>query len=130
MWQDSQTETQDTEAVQQEATFYCASTDSVDSCPKAELRGQRGFTLYALASRLQKEEARFNPFMIACNSIGDFTPPPPVLYDLLPVQILYIFISLLCHHHPLVHFQNTDLFASFLALFPATSFPSLMFRPT
>jgi hypothetical protein len=26
----------DTEAVQQEAMFYCASTDSVDSCPKAE----------------------------------------------------------------------------------------------
>jgi hypothetical protein len=26
----------DTEAVYQEATFYCAGTDSVDLCPKAE----------------------------------------------------------------------------------------------
>jgi hypothetical protein len=31
-----QAEIPDTEAVYQEATFYCASTGPADSCPKAE----------------------------------------------------------------------------------------------
>jgi ribosome biogenesis protein Tsr3 len=26
------------------------------------------------ASRLQEQKARFNPYMVACNSIGYFTP--------------------------------------------------------
>jgi hypothetical protein len=34
--QDSQAEIQDTEAIDLEAIFYRASTDSVDLCPKAE----------------------------------------------------------------------------------------------
>jgi hypothetical protein len=34
--------------------FYFASTDSADSCPKAEPQKQRGLALYALASRLQR----------------------------------------------------------------------------
>jgi hypothetical protein len=70
----SRTEKRNIEAVQQEATFYCARTDSVDSCPKAEPPKQRGLTLYTLESSLQKQEARFNPYMVACNSIGYFTP--------------------------------------------------------
>jgi hypothetical protein len=53
--------------------FYCASTDSVDSCPKAEPRQQRGLTLYTLASRLQKQKARSNPCMVIFNFIGYFT---------------------------------------------------------
>jgi hypothetical protein len=76
MLQDSWTDTWDTEAVQQEATFYCAGTDSMDLTPKAEPQEQRGLPLYTLASRLQKQEARFNPYMVAYNSIGYFTPPP------------------------------------------------------
>jgi hypothetical protein len=40
-----QAEIQDIEAVQQEATFYCASTDPADSCPKAEPWEKRGLTL-------------------------------------------------------------------------------------
>jgi hypothetical protein len=31
---ESQDEIRDTEAVRQEATFYCAGTDPADSCPK------------------------------------------------------------------------------------------------
>jgi hypothetical protein len=69
-----------------EATFYCASTDSVDLCPKAEPREQRGLTLYTLASRLQKQKAKLNPHMVACDFIGYFIPP--VLCDLLYVSIL------------------------------------------
>jgi hypothetical protein len=38
-----------------EAMLYCASTDSADSCPKAELREQRSLTLYTLASRVQRQ---------------------------------------------------------------------------
>jgi hypothetical protein len=33
---ESQAEIRDTEAVYQEAMFYCAGTDPVDSCAKAE----------------------------------------------------------------------------------------------
>jgi hypothetical protein len=36
MLQDSWTDTWDTEAVQQEAKFYCANPDTADSSPKAE----------------------------------------------------------------------------------------------
>jgi hypothetical protein len=67
----SRTGKQDTKAVQQEAMFYCASTDS---CPKAESQEQKGLTLYTLASRLQKWEARFNPYMVVCSSVGHFAP--------------------------------------------------------
>jgi hypothetical protein len=35
----------DIEAVWQDATFYCASTDSKDSCPKAEPQEPKGFHL-------------------------------------------------------------------------------------
>jgi hypothetical protein len=58
----------------QEAKFYCANTDSMHSCPKADPQEQRGFTLHILASRLQKQKARFNPYMVACNSIGYYSP--------------------------------------------------------
>jgi hypothetical protein len=40
LWQ-SRTETRDTEAVQQEAMFYCAGTESADLSPKAEPQEQR-----------------------------------------------------------------------------------------
>jgi hypothetical protein len=80
LWE-TQTETRDTEANQQEAMFYCASTDSADSCPKVELQEQRGLTLYTLARRLQKQKARFIPYMVTCNSIEYFIL---VLCDFLP----------------------------------------------
>jgi hypothetical protein len=51
---------------------YCVGTDPVDSCPKAEPREQRGLTLYTLASRLQKQKAKLNPHMDACDLIGYF----------------------------------------------------------
>jgi hypothetical protein len=37
--------------LKKEAMFYCAGTDSMDSCPKAEPQEQRDLTLYTLASR-------------------------------------------------------------------------------
>jgi hypothetical protein len=48
------------------------SIDSVDSCPKAEPREQRGLTLYTLASRLQNQKAKSNPYMVIFNFIGYF----------------------------------------------------------
>jgi hypothetical protein len=69
--------------------FYCASTDSVDSCPKAEPRDQRGLTLYTLASRLQKQKSKWNPYTVACDSFRSFTTPPPRrASDLLHVSVL------------------------------------------
>jgi hypothetical protein len=70
---ESQTQSWDTKAIQQEATFYCTSTDSVDLCPKAEPSEQRDLTLYTLVSRLKKQKARSNSYMVACNSIGYFS---------------------------------------------------------
>jgi hypothetical protein len=81
----------------QEATFYCASTGSADSYTKAELWEQRGLTLYTLASRLQKQKARSNPYMVIFNFIGftlvlcDSPLPGAVWSDFSG------FISLLCH---------------------------------
>jgi hypothetical protein len=42
--------------------------------------------LYTLVSRLQKQKAKLNPYMVACNFIGYFIPL--VLRDLLHVSIL------------------------------------------
>jgi hypothetical protein len=79
------------------SNIYCAGTDPVDSCPKAEPGEQRRLTLYTLASRLQKQKAKLNPHMAACDFIGYFISP--VLCHL-HASIL-CFISLLCHPLPL-----------------------------
>jgi hypothetical protein len=87
---------------QQEAMFYCASTDSADSCPNAEPREQRGLTLYALESRLHQQKARSNPYMVIFNFIGYFIlvlrdfPLPDATW---PSSYLDFsgFLSLLCH---------------------------------
>jgi hypothetical protein len=86
MLQESQAEIWDTETVYQEATFYCAGTDSADSCPKAEPREQRGLTFYTLASRLQEQKAKLNSYVVACDFTDYFIPP--VLSDLLHVSVL------------------------------------------
>jgi hypothetical protein len=65
--QESQIEIQGTEAFSRKV---CADTDPVDSCPKAEPQEERHLTLYTLASRLQKQKARSNPYMVIFNSIG------------------------------------------------------------
>jgi hypothetical protein len=57
------------------SNIYCAGTDPVDSCPKAEPREHRGLTLYTLASRLQMQEAKLNPHMATCDFIGYFISP-------------------------------------------------------
>jgi hypothetical protein len=81
----------------------------VDLCPKSELQEQRGLTLHTLASRLQKQEARFNP----CNSIG---------YFIFQYYVIFFTFRFFKFYLPslLLHYKNTDLLASFLALFPAT----------
>jgi hypothetical protein len=66
--------------------LYCAGTDSVDLCPKAEPQEQRGLTLYTLASRLQKQKAKLNSYMVVCDFIDYFIPP--VLCNLFHVLIL------------------------------------------
>jgi hypothetical protein len=86
--------------------FYCPA-QTQQTPVEAEPREQRGLTLSTLASRLQKQEAMFNPHMVACESVGYFTPQCYVAF--------LSFISLLCHPLPLLHYQNTDLPASFLA---------------
>jgi hypothetical protein len=64
-------------------------------CPKAELREQRGLTLYTLASRLQKQKAKLNPLVAACDLIGYFIFP--VLCDL---HVLIFKVLSLCFAIP------------------------------
>jgi hypothetical protein len=81
---------------------------------KGWVREKRGLTLYTLPSRLQKRKARFNPYMVACNSIGYFSPSatwPSSCFNSLS------FISLLCCPFPLLHYQNTNLSISFFFFF-------------
>jgi hypothetical protein len=82
--------------------FYCASTNSADLCPKSEPQEQRGLTLCTLSSRLQKQKARSNPYMVIFNFIGYFVL---MLCDFLLLGAMWLsscsdfsgFISLLCH---------------------------------
>jgi hypothetical protein len=59
------------------STALLCCTDSADLSSKAELREQRGLTLYTLASSLQKQKAKFNPCIVACNTVNYFTTPVP-----------------------------------------------------
>jgi hypothetical protein len=54
------------------AEIQDSEADSVDSCPKAKPQEQRGLTLYTLVSRLQKQKAKSNPYMVIFNFIGYF----------------------------------------------------------
>jgi hypothetical protein len=68
--------------------FYCAGTDSADSCPKASPKNKGShLTLCTLARRLQKQKTKLNPHMAACDFIGYFITP--VLCDL-HVSILQV----------------------------------------
>jgi hypothetical protein len=88
------------------SNFYCASTDPANLCPKTEPRKQRGFTLYTLESRLQKQKAKLNPYLAACDFIGYFIFP--VLCDL-HVSILWV-LSLLCHPLPRLISRTQSVF--------------------
>jgi hypothetical protein len=72
LWK-SQTETRDTKAFQ-EVIFTGVPAAAQQIHIQRLSPENRGLTLYTLASRLQKQKARFNPFMVPCNSIGYFTP--------------------------------------------------------
>jgi hypothetical protein len=85
------------------SNIYCANTDPADLYPKAESWEQRGLTLHILASRLQKQKAKLNPYMAACDFIGYFISP--VLFDLFQVSVLLSFISLLCYSFSLLQYH-------------------------
>jgi hypothetical protein len=82
--------------------FYCASTEPMDLCPKAERWEQRGLTFYTLASSLQKQKARSNPYVVIFNFIGYFSlvlcdfPFPGAMWPS-SCSDFSGFISLLCH---------------------------------
>jgi hypothetical protein len=107
--------------------FYYASTDSVDSCPKAEPQEQRGPTLYNFASKLQKQKARSNLYMVIFNFIGCSTL---VLCDLPHVQISQVLSLCFATPTSLLLSQNSGLDCFLLILLPATLFLPLMLRPT
>jgi hypothetical protein len=79
-----------------------AQTQQTHSCPKAEPGEQRGFTLYTLASRLQKQKARSNPYMVVFNFTGYFIlvvrdfPLPGATWSS-SCSDFSGFVSLVCH---------------------------------
>jgi hypothetical protein len=78
---------------------------------------QRSLTLYTFASRLQKLKARFNPYMIACNSIDYFSPsatwPSSCFNSLFYLSAMPSLPPATLSEHKLVHFF-------FLVLLPTT----------
>jgi hypothetical protein len=97
--------------------FYCASTDPADSCPKAEPWEQRVLTLYTLASRLQKQKAKLNPHMAACDFIGYFIPSVFVTFMF---QFFKFYLSAMPSLPP-VTLSEHSLSVFFLDFLPATS---------
>jgi hypothetical protein len=92
---------------------------------KAGPREQRGLTLCTLASKLQKQKARSNPYMVIFNFTGYFTLvlrdfPLLVLCDLFHVQISQVLS--LCYAIPtsLLLSQDSGIDCFLLILPPAT----------
>jgi hypothetical protein len=101
--------------------FYCASTDSADSCPKAE-----GYHLIYLCKQVTEAKSRSNPYMVIFNFTGYFILvlcdfPLPGACDLPHVQISQVLS--LCYAIPtsLLLSQDSGLLCLFLILLPATS---------
>jgi hypothetical protein len=119
-------EIQDSEAISRKQCFIVEHRLR-DLCPKAEPWEQRGLTLYTLAIRLQKEKARFNPYMVIFKFIGYFilvllTFPSLVLCDLPYLQISQV-LSLCCAiPTSLLLSQFSGLVCFLLILLPATLF--------
>jgi hypothetical protein len=111
------------------SNVYCVGTDSVNSCPKTGCWEKRGLILYTLTSRLQKQKARSNPYMVTCTPIGYFTL---VLHNFLPLppQCYVTFSAFgflrfyLCYVNPnsVLLYQNTSLSVSLLVLLTTTLF--------
>jgi hypothetical protein len=87
------------------SNVYCADTDRVDLCSKAEPQEQRGLTSYTIASRLQKQKAKLNPHM-AARDFYWLLHFPSAMWPFSCFNSLS-FISLLCHPLPLSCCQNT-----------------------
>jgi hypothetical protein len=118
-------EIRDPEAIKQEASFYSASTDSGDLCPKTEPGEQSFLTLFTLESRLQKQKAKSNTYVAIFIFIGYFTLvlrdlfPFPVLCDLLHVQIPQVFSLWCAIPTSLMLHQDSGLVFFFLIFLPA-----------
>jgi hypothetical protein len=105
--------------------FHCASTDSSDSCPKAEPQEQRGLTLYTFASRLQKQKARSNPYRLYLILLATLPWcyvifPSMVLHDLSHVQIFQVLSVCYAIPSSLLLSHNSGLDCFLLILLPAT----------
>jgi hypothetical protein len=107
--------------------FFTTSTDSVDSCQKTEPREQRSLTLYTLASRLQKQKARSNPYMVIFNFIGYFIL---MLHDFSHVQISQVLSLCYAVLTSLLLSQDSGIVCFLLILLSVILFPTLMLRPT
>jgi hypothetical protein len=64
---------EDTGAVPQETTFYCAGTDSVDSCPKTEPREQSALPYIPFQAQCRSEKQSLTHIWLSAIFIGYFT---------------------------------------------------------
>jgi hypothetical protein len=81
LWE-SQTETLHIEAFQEAVFISLLAAAQQIHIQRLSLENKGVSPLYTLASRLQKQKARFNTYMVAQNSMAT---SPPVLCDLLHI---------------------------------------------
>jgi hypothetical protein len=119
LWE-TQTETWDIEARKQH--FIVLAQTQRTRVQRLSPKNKGVLTLYTLASRLQKQKATFNLYMVICNSIGYLTlvlrwpSTPSATWPFSRLDSLS-FISLLCHpflpailsEHRLVCFFSSSL---------------------
>jgi hypothetical protein len=99
------------------SNIYCYSTGPADLCLKPERQEQRGLSLYTLASRLQKQKARSNPYMVIFNPVGYFYP-----------NVMWIFFPVLCDLHVQIP-QVLSLCYAFLLLYQDSGLVCFSFDP-
>jgi hypothetical protein len=78
--------------------FYCASTVSKDSSPKAEPQEQRGLTLNMLASRLRKQKQSLTHIWLHATLLA--TSFPQCYVTIFTLRFFKFYLSLLCHPFP------------------------------
>jgi hypothetical protein len=110
-----------------EAMFISAGSGSADSHPKAEPREQRGLTLSTLASRLQKQKARFHPYMVTCNC---WLLHPQCYVNFFTFRFLKFYFPAMPSPPPPTLSEHKLACFFFLAFLPTTLFPPLTLRPT
>jgi hypothetical protein len=115
LWE-SQTETQDTEAIQQEAMFFCASIDLIDSYPKAKPENQ-GVSCYIPLQAGYRSKKQGVSYIWLHANIQATSLSCYVTFSMFRFLKFYLHYAIPSSQ---LLYQNTGLSVSLLVLLPAT----------